>query len=93
MTYCDNFTEYALMRLPCSPENTPFGNRSQMQPVYEGSIRVGPLVGVAPLLLEFGLDPLNMLKAVGLGPALLADPENMSSYSAMGRLLKACSET
>lgn len=80
------------MHLPSSPGNAPFGSRSQMLPVYEGSIRVGPLIGVPPLLLEFGLDPLAVLEAVGLGATLLDDPENMISYSAMGRLLKACAE-
>ncbi|EKO41212.1 MAG: DNA-binding domain-containing protein, AraC-type [Solidesulfovibrio magneticus str. Maddingley MBC34] len=80
------------MHLPSSPGDAPFGSRSQMQPVYEGSIRVGPLIGVPPLLLEFGLDPLAVLTAVGLEVTLLADPENMISYSAMGRLLKVCAE-
>lgn len=80
------------MRLPPPPENAPFDGRSQVQPVYEGSVRVGPLIGVPPLLLEFGLDPLKMLKTVGLGTTLLDDPENMISYSAMGRLVRACAE-
>ncbi len=57
------------------------------QAVGEGSVRVGPLVGMPALLREFGADPAAVFASCGVDYRILDDPDNPIPYAAGGRLL------
>lgn len=59
-------------------------------PVLEGSLRVGPLVGVPALLEELGVDLAAVIGPLGLVETLFSDAENMIAFPILGRLLQAC---
>jgi hypothetical protein len=56
----------------------------------DGAIRVGPLLGIPPLLSELGLDPGAVILEAGVDPGPFDDPENFIGFAAMGRLLAHC---
>lgn len=53
-------------------------------------VRVGPLGPIPAILAEHGIDPLPVLRSVGLQPRVFDDPENRLSFSTLGRLFEAC---
>jgi len=59
----------------------------------QGVVRAAALLGVAPLLRERGIDPVQVLASIGLHPGTLDDAENRIPYSAVGRILERCAET
>ena len=63
---------------------------AQVASVTDGAIRVGPLLGIPPLLSELGLDPGAVILEAGVDPSLFDDPENFIGFAAMGRLLAHC---
>jgi AraC-like DNA-binding protein len=60
------------------------------RPVLEGSLRIGPLVGVPALLEELGVDLAAAIGPLGLVETLFSDAENMIAFPILGRLLQAC---
>lgn len=52
--------------------------------------RVGFLVLVPPLLRELGVQPAVVLRAAGLAPGALDDPDARVSYAEMGHLIQTC---
>ncbi len=81
--------------LRMSSHKQSFGDGSsngsqQKQPVYEGHVRVNPLIEIPRILRERGIDPVEALRSAGLDMALFDDPENMVSFAAIGRLMKLC---
>ena len=59
-------------------------------PVLEGSLRVGPLVGVPALLEALGVDLVGVIGPLGLVETLFCDAENMIAFPILGQLLQAC---
>ena len=53
-------------------------------PVLEGSLRVGPLVGVPALLEELGVDLAAVIGPLGLVETLFSDAENMIAFPILG---------
>ncbi|MBK8754354.1 MAG: AraC family transcriptional regulator [Candidatus Competibacteraceae bacterium] len=62
----------------------------QKSVITEGSLRVGPLIGVFQVLRELEVDPAEIMADVGLDLSLFDDPENSIPFATMGRLLKVC---
>jgi hypothetical protein len=60
------------------------------RPALEGSLRVGPLVGVPALLEELGVELAAAIGPLGLVETLFSDPENLIAFLMVGRLLQAC---
>jgi AraC-like DNA-binding protein len=56
----------------------------------KGVIRIGVAYEIWPLLREFGVDPGEVIRQVGLNPGLFEDENNIIPYAALGRLLAAC---
>lgn len=54
--------------------------------------RVGFLCHLPQLLRRFGVEPLGVLAAAGLGPNALDDPDEVIPYRAMGLLAAVCCE-
>ncbi len=54
--------------------------------------RVGFLCHLPQLLRRFGVEPVEVLAAAGLGPNALDDPDGTIPYHAMGRLAEAACE-
>lgn len=64
--------------------------RVQFAAVLDGAVRLGPLMGIPPLLREFGQDPQPVFASAGVDLSLCDDPENTVAFTAVGRLLAAC---
>jgi len=65
-----------------------FGKRFEGSPDGEGSVRTAALLGVSSLLRERGVDPAEVLSAVGLDQTVLDHPDRTISYMDAGRLLE-----
>ena len=63
---------------------------AQVAAVRDGQVRVGPLVGVPRLLSGLGRDPATVIRAAGVDPRLLDDPEGHIDFAVMGRVLAHC---
>jgi AraC-like DNA-binding protein len=53
-------------------------------------VRVGGALAIVAALRDFGLDPDEVLIGAGIQPGLLADPDNLITYRARGRLMALC---
>ena len=60
------------------------------RPSVEGIVRAAPLLGIAPLLRDRGIEPADILASVGLDPRTLDDGENCIPYWVAGLLLQRC---
>ncbi len=56
----------------------------------EGSLRMGPLLGLPAVLSELGYQWEPILAESGLDPALFGDPDNTIPFADVGRLLALC---
>jgi len=57
-----------------------------------GVVRLGPLLGIPDVLRDLGADPAEVLGSAGIDAELLADPENLIEFAAVGRFLRLCVE-
>lgn len=73
-----------------SPGPEPCRAPGRLVPVQEGALRVAPLLGVPPLLVQAGLDPGAVMVEAGIDPALFADPDNAMAFTDAGRFLAHC---
>ncbi len=55
----------------------------------EATVRVGGALVIAEVLRDFGIDPDEVLREAGIAPQTFADPDNLITYRARGRLM-AC---
>jgi AraC-like DNA-binding protein len=55
----------------------------------EATLRVGGAQVIAEVLRDFGVDPADVLREAGIAPETFADPDNLITYRARGRLM-AC---
>lgn len=89
MIYFDNHVK--LKTIIRSPSYHPNASSLHQPPaISEGHLRVGPLVGVPAMLREFGIDPADTIRNIGLNPELFDDPDHIIFFTTAGRLLKAC---
>jgi AraC-like DNA-binding protein len=58
--------------------------------MIEASQRLGPLSGIPELLTEFGSRIEEVIKGLGIEPAIFEDQENRIPYPVVGRLLDRC---
>lgn len=65
------------------------GTENHRRP-HNGSVRVGPLLGIPTVLRELGHDPGSVLADAGLSPAEFSDPDNTVPYLTADRLLSRC---
>jgi AraC-like DNA-binding protein len=63
---------------------------AQIAAVRDGAVRAGPLVGIPQLLRDLVREPTAVFVAARVDPHLLDDPENVISFSEVGRLLDTC---
>jgi len=63
---------------------------TQVTAVPEGAVRAGPLACIPGLLQYLDRDPTAVFAAAGFDPHLLDDPENIVTFTAVGRLLDTC---
>jgi AraC-like DNA-binding protein len=56
-------------------------------------IRVGAIRSAINLLQEFGVEPANVVRSVGLSPDIFDDPENEVPYLTVVRFLDLCART
>ncbi len=56
----------------------------------EGQQRVGPLAEVPQVLRDLGNDPTKVMADAGIDAGILRNPDNMLSFTEVGRLLSAC---
>jgi AraC-like DNA-binding protein len=70
--------------MPSAPESAA--------PIDGGQHRVGVLAEVPRLLLEHGLEPNGVVRAAGLAPEQLRNPENAIPLAAAARLAQLCAE-
>lgn len=69
---------------PCSPlRRSPNG----LALVEEGSLRLGPLLGLPAVIADFGLDPEELFAEADIDIGLFSDPENTIPFRDLGRLL------
>ena len=54
--------------------------------IGEGAVRIAPILGLANILSDHGLDPEAFIRDTGIDPALFQDPENTISFADIGRL-------
>ena len=66
------------------------GGKATHVPSPINAQRVGAFALVPALIRRLGADPVTVMAAANLGPAVLDDPENRISYAALGRLLREC---
>ncbi len=57
-----------------------------------GQQRVGQIMGIPPLLREFGVDPAGVLAEAGLAAGALDDPDGTVPFVSVGHLLQICVE-
>jgi AraC-like DNA-binding protein len=57
-----------------------------------GLVRLGPLLSIPALLLEFGCDPDPLIRGAGLRLSLFDDPDTEIPYLAASKLLARCVE-
>lgn len=57
---------------------------------YSGIVRVGPLMGIAPILHDLGYDPGPIFESVGLKLEQFSDPDTTISFLDASRLLALC---
>jgi len=58
----------------------------------EGSVRVGPLVGIVTVMRELGVDPENVFEQFGFTTVQFEDPDFEISYVTASRLLACCAK-
>ncbi len=58
--------------------------------VADGKVRVSILINLPQLLWELGQDPDDVMADIGIDPSLLADPENVLDFRAVGGILEHC---
>ena len=58
----------------------------------DGALRTAPLLGLAELLRDHGLDAEAEIRAAGCDPALFREPDNLIELVAVGRLLAHTAE-
>ena len=56
----------------------------------DGHVRVGPLFGIAIVLRQAGIDPVQLFAEAGLRADLFDDPDNLVSFRKAGHLLALC---
>jgi len=61
-----------------------------MRPHREATLRVGGALAITAILRDLGLDPAQVLSEAGIDPTLFADPDNLITYRARGRLMNHC---
>jgi AraC-like DNA-binding protein len=65
-------------------------NRMPPPALLAGSIRVGVMKEIVPLLRGFGLDPNEVIREAGLDPRLFDDENNIIPYVSAGHLFSCC---
>ncbi len=75
------------MRIESNAQGMPIARRPT--PV-EHTVRVGPLMSIPSILLEFGCRPEPLFEGVGLDLAQFDEPDNEIPFVAGSRLLAAC---
>jgi AraC-like DNA-binding protein len=58
----------------------------------EGTVRVGPLIGIVAVMRELGVDPEKILEPFGFTTAQVEDPDFEIPYVTAGRLLSRCAK-
>lgn len=58
--------------------------------VEEATVRIGVITAIPAVLRSLGADPAKVLAEAGFDPEFFADPENLISYKARGRVLNLC---
>lgn len=58
--------------------------------VPEGHIRIGGPLAIPEVLLQFGVEPGEVLASVGLDASIFSDPDTSLPCAALGRLVSAC---
>lgn len=58
----------------------------------DGHVRVGPLMGIAVVARQAGIDPAKLFAEAGLRADLFEDPDNLVSFRKAGHLLAICVE-
>jgi AraC-like DNA-binding protein len=53
-------------------------------------VRIGGAIVIPQILAELGANPTPIIGAAGLSPELLADPESVIPFQALGQLLEEC---
>jgi AraC-like DNA-binding protein len=61
--------------------------RRQARTQREATVRVGGALVIAQVLRDFGIDPVEVLREAGVAPQTFADPDNLITYRARGRLM------
>lgn len=75
---------------PTIPSDT--GPGATPPAAVHGIVRVASLLGAAPLLREYGIDPAALLRDLGLDPGTLDHADNRIHYRSAGLLLQRCAE-
>jgi len=65
-------------------------DRENHRASLNGSVRVGPLLGIPTVVRELGHDPESILADADLSPAEFSDPDNEIPYLIADRLLSRC---
>jgi AraC-like DNA-binding protein len=76
------------MSAPLPPNSPPLRLESRLGRAED--LRVQPLLGVPPLLREFGIDPGIALERAGIDPRAFLDLEQRVPFEQVGRLLAEC---
>ncbi len=63
---------------------------SHRQGRFENTVRVGPLMSIPAILLEFGCRQESVFEQSGLDPAQFGEPDNEVPFVSASRLLDAC---
>lgn len=72
------------------PVTAPVRSRSGLALVMNGALRIGPIVPIPRLLREMAIDPIDVMRKVGIDPILFDDPENTIPFAVMGQLFNVC---
>lgn len=78
--------------MPGRLRRSQFGARFDVSVAGEGIVRAAALLGIPPLLREFGIDPADVLSSVGLASEALDHPDRTLSYIDAGRVLQRAAE-
>jgi AraC-like DNA-binding protein len=65
-------------------------DRSGGRSFPKATLRVGGALPITEVLTELGVEPTEVLREAGIDPGLFADPDNLITYRARGRLMACC---
>ncbi len=91
-----NLTIRAIVQGPDPMSLSPLPARRRARPrsrrAVVPQVRAAPLLGLAHVLEEFGVDCEGVLRELGLRPGLLQNPDNTLPFTTAGRLFGRCVE-